>query len=303
MPSVFHFSRNADNLPSFSSDYIPPTPRKNKTNSSANKTGLSVDNSILNSSAIQENINHSILNSFNNSAQSESCNNELQDACIPPMAPRSLQLSSELSSSSSLNDSNGENVAPSKSQMQSSDINENIFNQRQILNPRRTMANRSPLKAINIMEVVTLPNWKNTNSNSPKNITAADISLNNSSPNSSAEKQQPSMDLFGFEDFLDEEGRKSPPKSPDVSNISNISHKRKHSHLHKQLKQLKRWRPASGEVACTNTKTPFTNALEDEAENPLRQRKIKQMLCSTMIQPAAKVIPAKMIKIKSNCLD
>ncbi|XP_055903361.1 protein dalmatian [Eupeodes corollae] len=120
LPNLFYLGRDSNNLPSFSSDYIPMTPSKNKSKS---------------------------LSSF------------------------------------SSNDSNGENTAPP-----GTNTITNEANMQALTNTRKALNYRSPLKPINIIDVVNLPplalhsygkQSNDTSKNSSKSKEANHISINN----------------------------------------------------------------------------------------------------------------------------
>ncbi|EDW16983.2 protein dalmatian isoform X1 [Drosophila mojavensis] len=224
------------------------------------------------------------------------------------------------------NDSDRENVPPSAAATETStgpqslttiepvDNNENVTNLVQLPNPRRALKYRSPLKDINILDVVVLPSWKknvqqknNTptkeslssnqqqefNSNIPGQQTSKNPTkesqtryeqqeLNSYSPEHQCardkqEQQRQGCDLFGFEDFLSEEDEicvREPNQSVTKSCTDTT--------LHEKLQRLKNLRPAQQELPQVS-QAPMRHAYDDLNAREPRQRNIKDMLCSTMI--------------------
>ncbi|XP_055849530.1 uncharacterized protein LOC129914353 [Episyrphus balteatus] len=239
LPNTFYLGRNSDNLPSFSSDYIPMTPSKNKSKS---------------------------LSSF------------------------------------SSNDSNGENTAPPGAKTITNEASLQALS-----NTRKALNYRSPLKAINILEVVNLPplalhsygkfpSPKNTSKNNSKENAAENISNhssnhsnlhvsnenignqleNNQTTNSRKSGSDASNDnltnLFGFEELIDDDN------SPSSSNIDKtiLPNKENLKERLERLKQLRPKQPVINSNPANRIKPVFDNV------KPM-QKTIKQMLCSTMI--------------------
>ncbi|GBP17512.1 hypothetical protein EVAR_70962_1 [Eumeta japonica] len=96
-----------------------------------------------------------------------------------------LATPSKISSFSS-NDSDAENMPPVQHMPHTHNENERIFDSKQLPNPLRALKNRSPLKTINILEVVHLPPLTHQNKTAKSHEIAA--------------KQ---VDMFGFEEHLD----------------------------------------------------------------------------------------------------
>lgn len=338
MPSVFNFSRSSGNLPSFSSDFIRSTPKKNKT----------LRNSNISSISNNENVAQMLPVSFNNTdASSPQTENPRQtlpasrrsltssfnnNEGINPQNVNNMQMlpasRKSLSFSFSSNDSNAENKTPPPVSLTSpatsaakavNDENSNIFNLRQFPNPRRTLKNRSPLKAINILEVVQLPPWKKLNDiaepASPKlqntrppveNLHNDDNNIENhidgnkdifktplkttSGNKKQQQRQTDKMDLFGFEEFLSQTPSKRLTESSDDNEHNENNAINRHSiTLHEKLRTLKRLRPRKTKEPQKATETVATNLDIFESNQqrrnwPQRQRNIKEMLCSTMVE-------------------
>lgn len=225
------------------------------------------------------------------------------------------------------NDSDGENVPPLTAVAETSTgppslttikpmddkDNENVENLMQLPNPRRTLQYRSPLKDINILDVVVLPSWKKNIQQANKTPTKVSRSKNqqqelnrnnqkqqtNKTPTQESlsrneqqelnsyssghqdardkQQQQQRDDLFGFEDFLSEEDEiciREPNQSVTKS-CADIT-------LHEKLQRLKKLRPAQQELPQVS-QAPMRHAYDDLNAREPRQRNIKDMLCSTMI--------------------
>ncbi|XP_023175550.2 protein dalmatian [Drosophila hydei] len=220
---------------------------------------------------------------------------------LPDEPVCSFSGSIEQNTSSFGNDSNGENVPPAvvvtKASSDAQSVktikpindqgNENVENLVQLPNPRKTLQHRSPLKDINILEVVVLPPWKKNgqfsktptrelvhqfqeqelNSNSPRYL-----STNNKQP----QQQQQPCNLFGFEDFLSEE---------DEEQLS-VHEPSQHVTLHERLHRLKKLRPAQQELPQVS-QVPIRHAHDALKAREPRQHNIKEMFCSTMIDKPA----------------
>ncbi|XP_030562655.1 protein dalmatian [Drosophila novamexicana] len=209
----------------------------------------------------------------------------------PEPAESSCPAPNEQETSCAANDSNGENMPPPVVAVaQATPIkpsedqeNENFENYVQLPNPRRTLQHRSPLKDINILEVVVLPSWKK-NAQPDKTPTKVSTAKNQnnvaiSSPREqSARAQQPPCNLFGFEDFLDEEDEENANARAASQNVT----------LHEKLQRLKGLRPAEEELPQTN-RAPLRHDYDDLQAREPKQRNIKEMLCSTMIGTPARV--------------
>ncbi|XP_053946652.1 protein dalmatian isoform X2 [Anastrepha ludens] len=271
LPSVFNFTKNTSYLPTFSSDYIPATPKKNKSNNSSqlcNETNVPIEKSPVTKQANLTNIPNNIT-----SSDSSGC----------------LQ-------GSRGNDSNAENMPPTEvtpaRNLSNNDENAVIFNE--LPNPRRTLKYRTPLKAINVIEVINLPPWKkptNSDGQNEKNVKTVTFDSNKDDETQNAD------DLFGFEEFLDQSS-----DNDEVSNAANktvakrISTKR---NLRKKLKELKKWRPKDTvrDTSNASEKPPFV--FNENGDRP-KQRLIKEMLCSTMINQMHDKRPGKDERIECN---
>lgn len=145
LPRSFNFSRSSANLPSYSSDFIPSTPRKAKSKHTHKEM-------------LQKECN---VSSENISLPAVSCQSPRSDNS-ELSKHHSENESSRIISSFSSNDSNAENIAPPDKAQEGNNENNNIFDLKQFPNPRRALSYRSPLKTINILEVVHLPPYKPT---------------------------------------------------------------------------------------------------------------------------------------------
>ncbi|KAM8706918.1 hypothetical protein ACLKA7_011079 [Drosophila subpalustris] len=208
------------------------------------------------------------------------------------------------SNGSAVNDSNGENVPPTGSLTApanqcldktvtpnrfSGQENENEENFVQLPNPRRTLQQRTPLKDINILDVVILPSWKNKlqlpKTPIKEKMTRNHVhfrdsveNINSRSPqqqviNQDVRQQQPRSpcNLFGFEEFLtnDEQECGSVSKNQDIT-------------LNEKLQRLKGFRPAERELPQVS-KAAMRYDFDDLTARTPKQRNIKEMLCSTMV--------------------
>nr|XP_032294637.1 LOW QUALITY PROTEIN: protein dalmatian-like [Drosophila virilis] len=208
----------------------------------------------------------------------------------PEPAESSCPAPNEQETSCAANDSNGENMPPPAAAVaQATPIkpsedqeNENFENYVQLPNPRRTLQHRSPLKDINILEVVVLPSWKK-NAQPDKTPTKVSTARNQnnvtiSSPRQqSGRAQQSSSNLFGFED-LDEEDEEIANARAASQNVT----------LHEKLQRLKDLRPANEKLPQIN-REPLRHDYDDLQAREPKQRNIKEMLCSTMIGAPARV--------------
>ncbi|XP_011182673.2 protein dalmatian isoform X1 [Zeugodacus cucurbitae] len=250
LPSVFNFTKNKSYLPTFSSDYIPSSPNKNKANTNSN---VCIDSNVVSPKSISTGRDN-CSNVSRNTASSAS-NGQLQ------------------TSQESQNDSNVENMPPRALTVPNTDDNAAIFNLRQLPNPRRALGKRSPLKVINIIEVVSLPPWKKTaNDEVDKTVDTSvvgDITKNDKSNDE---------DLFGFEEFLDHNS------DEDVEiNKTNVKLPNRQSiklNLHRKLKDIQNWRPKNTTQGNTCVSQKACEVFEN---NGPKQRLINEMICSTMI--------------------
>ncbi|KAI9584662.1 protein dalmatian [Glossina fuscipes] len=310
LPTVFNFSRNSDNLPSFSSDVvIPLTPRKN----------------------ISKHYYHS-----------RSVNNSLRNSYVANVGP---EVENSMPSFSS-NDSNAENIPPPKNTKATKIINENMYNLTQVSNPRQTLSRRSPLKPIEILEIISLPSWKkppipdpkrNTekdksvsvssailsysvceNEEVPRNITKDTSAIsdavykraNHESCVESADEVK--ISIFGFEEFLTQS------ESITANNLSEYWERDKgdemdknNKSLHDKLKELRKWRPEDirtekSVIEKQQKESSCTKCMPIFDENPcfkdFRQRNLKEMLCSTMI-PSTSAQAMKEVRSEKQDLD
>ncbi|XP_055374892.1 uncharacterized protein MAL13P1.304-like [Condylostylus longicornis] len=228
LPSLFNFSRNSENLPSFSSDVInPPSPQQNK-------------NQVLRSS-------------------------------------RNFSLNK------SLDNSNIENIQPA---FENSNLNIET-------NPKKGKIHRSPLKQINIIDIINLPLLSNNNS-TPIHRPAVFNPFSPLEYNSqnalfkkpTTELKNPTAgeeitSLFGFDRDIEEES---------AENIETVSLDLKNSkkNLHKKLKKLKRLVPNNNlrEVNEVSKPTRLFNIktirpIFEDTTKTFQQKNIPQMLSYT----------------------
>lgn len=313
LPKTFNFYRSSGNLPSFSSDFIPATPRKEKPKNNVNISQLQAPTNSEKSPIIGN--QNSIAGTSN---MQSPLHTNIEENISPP--PREVNNDNEPSviSSFSSNDSNAENMPPPRPLEENlTNENDNIFNMKQLPNPRRALSYRSPLKNINILEVVHLPPLKNLNKTPNTNdkqktgdvidmfgfeenlaedsiLTEESIVSNN--PPQTAEtnkntKNRPKEDLFGFEDFLSQTEYSSQENAETTNqtntNVQNLT-------IHDKLQDLRKLKPADNELEINLLKEKSKRPLrplplfDDEAAVDLdgkRQRGIKEMLCSTLINP------------------
>lgn len=249
LPSVFNFTKNTSCLPTFSSDYIPPTPKKNKSNNSQ----VSIDSNITLPKPISakqddsSNVSRNTVNSVSNS-----------------------QLEKSLESK---NDSNVENKPPKALPLLNNDDNASIFNLRQLPNPRRTLRKRSPLKTINIIEVVSLPSWKKTVIDEVDKEAVATVTGDITKSDKSHDE-----DLFGFEEFLNHNSDND--GETNKTNVNRLNRQSIKRNLHKKLKDLQKWRPKNSANDNGNVSQKTCDVFD---HNGPKQQLINEMLCSTKI--------------------
>lgn len=200
LPRLFNFSRSSANLPSYSSDFIPSTPRKEKSNRNHMQ-------------ALQEERVDSSDNISVPGIPPQSLLHENSEVCTQTHIECAENESSVISFSS--NDSNAENIAPHNIVCEGRNENNNIFDLKQFPNPRRALSYRSPLKTINILEVVHLPPLKTAfKPISPKKV-------NNVTANNCGFKDTVDHDpLEAVHNIVDV--RKSPQKSYTKDNNNSI---------------------------------------------------------------------------------
>ncbi|XP_037826534.1 probable WRKY transcription factor protein 1 [Lucilia sericata] len=308
LPKTFNFARSSGNLPSFSSDFIPSTPRKEKPKSQAT----------INSkfSPIIGNQNTSNVTPFQSPLHNnvENIQAQTSNENLPAQTPNQNEPS--VLSSFSSNDSNAENMPPPRPLQENNNENENIFALKQLPNPRRALNYRSPLKAINILEVVHLPPYKSSNKtpNSKEPATesiemfgfeenlgddslqvdksVASISASPQADINKITKNRPKEDLFGFEDFLSQTEYSS--QENDETNNNDITNNNQNLTIHDKLLDLRKLKPAENDIELSKLKENNRNPLktislfDEEAASKadgFRQRGIKEMLCSTLINP------------------
>ncbi|XP_017474436.1 PREDICTED: uncharacterized protein LOC108365034 isoform X3 [Rhagoletis zephyria] len=275
LPRTFNFIKNTSYLPTFSSDYIPSTPKKNK---------LSTNSYVCNESNVQ-------CDTFTTTEQENL-----------PTVPRNISDSDSgnmlQDSLGSRNDSNEENIPPPESLptriASNNDENDEIVNMRQLPNPRRTLECRSPLKTINILEVVTLPPWKKPVNNDVQEepyVTPINCDSKNSAESHKAD------DLFGFEEYLDSSSDDGKPSN--TNNITVTKGQWTQRDLHKKLKELKKWRPKDSTRDKTNVTIKKCRLFDDNEGRP-KQQLINDMLCSTMIDQKNKNLKEQEENIEKN---
>ncbi|XP_037946808.1 protein dalmatian [Teleopsis dalmanni] len=298
LPSLLDFNRSSGNLPSFSSFHIPKSPKKNMERTKQQHLNLEIDSL---GETMKNNKNATHLETPNSANKSQNCISIPQTIVI--------NASNSLSSFSS-NDSNGENKPPPQKKNNNKIIDENcdIFNLRHIPNPRKTLSHRSPLKTINILEVVVLPPYK------PQNCNTATIEEHvNSETKTNDCSEKSNENLFGFENDITyqpqncntatiEEHVNSETKTSDCSernhedlfgfenditceeihnSICHNNLNNANKSLSEKLQNLKKWRPINNDEPHPQSQ-PIKEVFDDYLDRP-KQRCIKQMLCSTFI--------------------
>lgn len=285
MPNTFVFGLNTSQLPSYSSDYI-------------RKRHVYVpDEPVPVTEPIQGN----------------------NESICPALEDQSI--------ASAANDSNGENVPPPSESLCEPALektvlslggqeNENEENFVQLPNPRRTLQQRTPLKDINILDVVILPSWKNNlplpktpiKENMARNHVHFDDSTENTiirSPQQQKSKQpekshKSPQNYHYFEDSIQNSLNKSPQhqvrqkKSPgnlfgfeefltddDMENSSRVPINQ-NTTLVEKLQRLKGLRPKEKELPQIS-KAAMRFDYDDLTAGTPKQRNIKEMLCSTMV--------------------
>ncbi|KAM7360158.1 dalmatian [Cochliomyia hominivorax] len=309
LPRTFNFSRSSGNLPSFSSDFIPATPRKDKSKNNVNI--LQKTTTIANNQSPTK----IIQSSMSSIAIPQSPLHDMAENVSPPKNTINRNEPTAISSFSS-NDSNAENITPPKPLSENCNENENIFDLKQLPNPRRMLSYRSPLKAINILEVVHLPPITNVNKiptnkitteksvemfgfeenlgedsiQTEQSIVSADVLTQTATDEIS--KTRPKEDLFGFEDFLSQTELSSHENEESIQNDTNTQN---HT-IRDKLQKLRKLKPKENEIQFNLSKEKTRNHLralplfkDDDADSVqldgMRQRGIKEMLCSTLINP------------------
>ncbi|XP_037826778.1 LOW QUALITY PROTEIN: protein dalmatian-like [Lucilia sericata] len=307
LPKTFNFARSSGNLPSFSSDFIPSTPRKK--NRKVKRLNSKFSPIIGNQNTSNVTPFQSPLHNNVENIQAQTSNENL-----PAQTPNQNEPS--VLSSFSSNDSNAENMPPPRPLQENNNENENIFALKQLPNPRRALNYRSPLKAINILEVVHLPPYKSSNKtpNSKEPATesiemfgfeenlgddslqvdksVASISASPQADINKITKNRPKEDLFGFEDFLSQTEYSS--QENDETNNNDITNNNQNLTIHDKLLDLRKLKPAENDIELSKLKENNRNPLktislfDEEAASKadgFRQRGIKEMLCSTLINP------------------
>ncbi|TMW53611.1 hypothetical protein DOY81_001375 [Sarcophaga bullata] len=146
LPRLFNFTTSSANLPSYSSDFIPSTPRKEKSNHNHIQ--------VLQEECVDSSDNISVPGTPPHSPVHDNSEERTQTQM------ECTENEPSVISSFSSNDSNAENIAPHNIVREGINENNNIFDLKQFPNPRRALSYRSPLKTINILEVVHLPPLK-----------------------------------------------------------------------------------------------------------------------------------------------
>ncbi|KAH8311405.1 hypothetical protein KR044_006132, partial [Drosophila immigrans] len=267
LPNTFMFGFNTSQLPSYSSDYI------------RRKHVYVPDDS---NERIEE--NNDTYNRVTNERSIDSAANDSNGENVPPVIQ-------------SVNppDNSLEKTAPSMEL--SGQENENDENFVQLPNPRRTLQQRTPLKDINILDVVVLPSWKNKmqlpKTPNRENVVRNEVHFEDSirktvgkSPRQqlgvqAERKSQSARSLFGFEEFLNEDEQRENSVQPVNTNITLID----------KMQRLKGFRPTDRELPQLS-KAPLRYDYDDLTAQTPKQRNIKEMLCSTMIATPPPALPA-----------
>ncbi|XP_073818524.1 dalmatian isoform X2 [Musca autumnalis] len=298
LPRVFNFSRSTGNLPSFSSDYIPPTPRKETPKNRSSLPELQETPNV--EPPIQQE-----QPQFDSPLPAIPIQLSASSTPLPPNVPN-ISVPSSFSS----NDSNAENQPPPRpTNEQTPNENEDIFNLKQLPNPRRALTYRSPLKAINILEVVHLPPLQKSflEKSQQEMLGLKELPANDDNnfktpqkptKNKKTKTKSPKRDLFGFEEFLSQTDMSSQEsdteQQPLIRQDQRQTHKEKtipsltDNNIHNKLTNLRKLRPDGLEESFQQQqpqigKLPnLFNEVGIENNNK-GQKSIKQMLCSTMI--------------------
>ncbi|XP_065371563.1 protein dalmatian isoform X2 [Calliphora vicina] len=317
LPRTFNFARSSGNLPSFSSDFIPSTPIKEKPkNHVIMQEQISVtnnQNSVPDLTTLQSPLNNAVEN-------------------IQPQIQTPNENEPSVLSSFSSNDSNAENMAPPMPIQENNNENENIFDLKQLPNPRRALNFRSPLKAINILEVVHLPPYKNANKTPNTKKSGAEevemfgfeenlgeeslqadqngqniesINVSQQAVNNKKTKNHCNENLFGFEDFLSQTEISS--LDCDEINNSETTTNGQNQTIHDKLQNLRKFKPSENELQLSllegNLRNPLISIpLFDEGSSKadgMRQRGIKEMLCSTLINPEPSTSKEALTQLKT----
>ncbi|XP_030373982.1 protein dalmatian isoform X2 [Scaptodrosophila lebanonensis] len=270
LPNTFVFGRNSSLLPSYSSDYI-------------RRRNVYVPDEEPPPSALME---ESVAPSLNDNSTANDSNGEN----IPPASPHRVMHKSPNARQKSF-------ATPSTPTAVSGQENESSENFVHFPNPRRTLQHRSPLKDINILDVVVLPSWKKNAAVPPEktpvkqttkvaeqfssrrkseSLFGFEDTLNdteNRPESASRQQQNQSLNLFGFEEFLNESEEQQITINPNTN--KNIT-------LHDKLQRIGCLRPKEQELPQVS-KAPMRYAYDDPEFRAPKQRNIKDMLCSTMI--------------------
>lgn len=293
LPTTFNFSRSSGNLPSFSSGFIPSTPRKEKTNTNLYKlqqSNLNIERSPIKS-------NQSIVLSI---SSVPSPLQDVQENMKSPSKQTCIDNEPSVISSFSSNDSNAENMPPAKATSENYNENESIFDLKQLPNPRRALNYRSPLKTINILEVIHLPPYKpHVKTPTTQETITETIDLFGFEENSADDSVQANQstkkvndchkeDLFGFEDFLSQTEYSSEENNVTTTNLQNQT-------IHEKLQNLRKLKPQENELQFNLLREKSRNSFKSSIPvfddddvtkaDGMRQRGIKEMFCSTMINP------------------
>lgn len=298
LPKLFNFSRSSGNLPSFSSDFIPSTPRKEKLKflNDSNPTAITRETPRTKRTTDTS----AVLSCLTNTA--ENVQHQLSNLSEP----------SKISSFSS-NDSNAENMPPSKLTCNIQNENVRIFDSKEHPNPRRALKNRSPLKAINILDIVHLPNLKLLNK--PASTDAMGVQqeemfgfeenldesnqLDRSNESISTQRQNDNSknvinyteeNLFGFEEYLSQSVNSTQESYKFDNNETDNNQS-----IQVKLHSLRKFKPTASDLQ-NNLKQNSKYKMKEvpifvdgaPQEFGRKQKSIKEMLCSTMldVQPS-----------------
>ncbi|KAH8264223.1 hypothetical protein KR038_004800, partial [Drosophila bunnanda] len=260
MPNTFTFGFNTSNLPSYSSDHT-QRPRHVYVPDTQGQEEAATVNEI-----------ESFCNTLQDASPTVDDSNE--ENRPPPTASRTLLA----------NEQNSENA-------------DDVDNFVHLPNPRKTLPKRRPFQDINILDVVVMPTWK-------KNVQATPSKENTSTKVATAsptrQRTQTRANLFGNDDILPCEDRPTNATDQIATSSQNLfgfdefltenevvttarsSALSQNETLHDKLHRLGGLRPMDIELPQASSKSLRQDCFGEE---PLCQRDIRQVMCSTMIVP------------------
>ncbi|KAH8369433.1 hypothetical protein KR009_010814, partial [Drosophila setifemur] len=212
------------------------------------------------------------------------------------------------------NDSNEENLPPSKtlvtSYLENSENVEDAENFVQLPNPRITLQKRTPFKDINILDVVVLPSWKNNIITTPsKEVTPIRVTNPPGAAFTPPNRSQTRANLFGFDDMLTGEDDSNKSSEGNLFGFEEFLTEAKVTSverpvlsvnvpLHDKLQRLRELRPDNKELPNVST-APLRQDCLGEVHS--RQVDIRNAFSSTMIggtpMPQRKQAPAANVSV------